>query len=54
VQEEEILTQQSAAALNTEEGGTVEEQLLDYDEDPLVTEKLAMVEVEEKSGVADK
>jgi hypothetical protein len=48
VQEEEILTQQSAAALNTEEGGAVEEQLLDYDEDPLVAEKLAMVELEKK------
>jgi hypothetical protein len=48
VQEEEILTQQSAAALNTEEGGAVEEQLLDYDEDPLVAEKLVMVELEKK------
>jgi hypothetical protein len=48
VQEEEIHTQQSVAALNTEEGGAVEEQLLDYDEDPLVAEKLAMVELEKK------
>jgi hypothetical protein len=48
MQEEDILTQQSAVALNTEEGGAVEEQLLDYDEDPLVAEKLAMVELEKK------
>jgi hypothetical protein len=48
MQEDEILTQQSATALNIEEGGVLEEQLLDYDEDPLVVEKLAMVELEKK------
>jgi hypothetical protein len=48
VQEAENLTQQSATALNTKEGGVLEEELLDYDEDPLVAEKLAMAELEKR------
>jgi hypothetical protein len=45
--QEEILTQQSATAVNTEDGG-LEEELVDYDEDPMVAEKLAMAELEKR------
>jgi hypothetical protein len=47
VQEAEILTQHSTTALNIEEG-VLEEELLDYDQDPLVAGKLAMAELEKK------
>jgi hypothetical protein len=41
------LTQQSAMEASTEEGGgeLSEEELIDYDEDPMITEKLEMAEI---------
>jgi hypothetical protein len=48
MQETEILTQQSTTAVNIEGGDDMEEELLDYDEDPLVAEKLAMAEIEKR------